>query len=86
LAVERLAMGRGDVRLVGWTDEVLPGMDISPHAPQNRTYTLDLAHLQRGELPPARPDANVADDFFEPPLDPEIEAEINAADATTSGG
>ena len=90
LAVEQLHLLAGDVRLVGWTDEMLPGMEISPHAPQNKTYTLVLAHLVRGQLPAARPDTNVAEDYFEPPLDPELEAEMQqieaaeAADAATS--
>jgi hypothetical protein len=86
LAVDQLQLLRGDVRLVGWTDEDLAGMQISPHAPQNKTYTLVLAHLVRGDLPLARPDSNVAEDYYEPPLDPEIEAEmkeIEAAESTT---
>lgn len=81
LAVERLDLLPGDVRLVGWTDEVLKGMEIAPHAPQNRTYTLVVAHLARGSLPKAIPDVNVAEDYYEPPLDPEIEAEMEKAEA-----
>jgi hypothetical protein len=85
LAVERLDLFPGDVRLVGWTDEVLGGMEISPEAPQNRAYTLVLAHLARGSLPKAIPDVNVAEDYYEPPLDPEIQAEIEKAEAAEAG-
>jgi hypothetical protein len=33
------------------------------------TYTLVLAHLQRGDLPPVRADRNVAEDYFAPVFD-----------------
>ncbi|MEX2173506.1 MAG: hypothetical protein WD872_04035 [Pirellulaceae bacterium] len=91
LATERLSLLPGDVRLVGWTDELLAGIQISPHAPQNKTYTLVLAHLVRGKLPAATPDANVAEDFFEPPLDDDllpdaIETETTQTDAPVPAG
>jgi hypothetical protein len=54
------------VRLIGWTDQRLPGMRIRPEAPQNNTYTLVLAHLARGALPAVRPDKNVAEDYLDP--------------------
>jgi hypothetical protein len=69
LAAARLRLLPGDVRLIGWTDQRLPGMRIRPEAPQNTTYTLVLAHLVRGNLPPVRPDRNVAEDYFTPTFD-----------------
>jgi len=39
---------------------------INPEAPQNLTYTLVLAHLSRGALPPVKPDRNVAEDYMGP--------------------
>ncbi|HEY2411879.1 MAG TPA: hypothetical protein VGI40_06540 [Pirellulaceae bacterium] len=72
LASDRLRLLPGDVRLVGWTDQRIPGMHIRPEAPQNRTYTLVLAHLTRGSLPPPRPDRNLAEDYYDPAvLEPE---------------
>jgi hypothetical protein len=68
LAADRLRLLPGDVRLIGWTDQQLPGMRIRPDAPQNTTYTLVVAHLARGELPPVRPDRNVAEDFIDPSI------------------
>jgi hypothetical protein len=87
LASERLRLSPGDVRLISWTDEPLPGMEIAPHAPQNTMVTLVVVHLVRGELPKVRPDANVAEDYYEPPLDPELEAEMTepeTSEATTT--
>lgn len=65
LAADRLRLMPGDVRLIGWTDQRLPGMRIRPDAPQNNTYTLVLAHLARGVLPAVRPDKNVAEDHLD---------------------
>jgi hypothetical protein len=80
LATQRLRLLPGDVRLVGWTDDRLPGMAIRPEAPQNRTYTLVLAHLVRGALPPVKPDRNVAEDFLAPSYEFEAEG-LDASEA-----
>jgi hypothetical protein len=91
LAAERLRLVPGDVRLVAWTAEPLPGMEIAPTAPQNTTHTLVLAHLVRGDMPKIRPDATVAEDFYEPPIDElepgtePTEPETTDPAATTSG-
>jgi hypothetical protein len=76
LATQQLRLIPGDVRLVAWTDQPLSGMQISPAAPQNSTYTLVLAHLVRGALPAVKPDKNVAEDYFEPEFD--VEPDPNA--------
>ena len=88
LAADRLRLLPGDVRLVGWTDERLPGMKIRPEAPQNRTYTLVLAHLARGPLAAVKPDKNLAEDFVDPkvldtPADPDAPADGIDRDTTT---
>jgi hypothetical protein len=88
LAADRLRLLPGDVRLIGWTDERLPGMKIRPEAPQNRTYTLVLAHLRRGQLPNVRPDKNLAEDFVDPtvldaPADPDAPPDGIDRDTTT---
>jgi hypothetical protein len=87
LAVDQLRLVPGDVRLVAWTDDHLSGMDIAPAAPQNTTHTLVLAHLVRGDMPQIRPDATVADDYYEPPID-ELDpmADPMATDTTTTSG
>jgi len=86
LAADRLRLLPGDVRLIGWTDQRLPGMRISPEAPQNNTYTLVLAHLIRGALPPAKPDKNVAEDYLDPKYQIEEEAATTPDAATADPG
>lgn len=80
LAADQLRLLPGDVRLIGWTDQRLPGMQIRPEAPQNRTFTLVVAHLARGGLPPAQHDRNVADDYFDPELLDDSEPILPAKD------
>jgi hypothetical protein len=83
LASSRLRLLPGDVRLIGWTDQRLPGVRIQPAAPQNRTYTLVLAHLVRGDLPAVRPDRNVAEDYLSPSFfDSDVPVEIPAEPET----
>ncbi|MCC9605239.1 hypothetical protein LOC68_23955 [Blastopirellula sp. JC732] len=48
----------GDVRLIGWTDEDVPGVTITPEAPQSDLRTLVLAHLQYAPLPDPESDVN----------------------------
>lgn len=68
LASEGLHLRRGDVRLIGWTEEALPGIEIRPISAQEVRQTLLLVHLQRGPLSAPRPDVNCAADFvLEPP-------------------
>lgn len=54
----RLKLLPGEMRLVGWTDQALPGLTIQPRAPQELVCTLVVAHLQRGPLPAPLPDRN----------------------------
>lgn len=80
LATERLSLLEGDVRLVGWTDELIEGCDVVPRAPQATATTLVIAHLRRGQLPGPLTDVNVAADFMTFQFEDEEEAsaaEIN---------
>jgi len=86
LAAQRLRLLPGDVRLIGWTDDPLPGMQLRPEAPQNSTYTLVLAHLVRGALPPVRADRNVAEDYLDPTVDLDAVPDSETpAEAPTTG-
>lgn len=67
LAVRGLRLRPGDVRLVGWLDQPLPGLAVTPTASQTRGRSLLVSHLRYGSLPPPRPDANLLVDVFEPP-------------------
>lgn len=46
----------GDVTLVGWLDEEIPGLVIRPTAPQSRRAALVVAHLRYGFGEDPRPD------------------------------
>jgi hypothetical protein len=87
LAADRLRLLPGDVRMVGWTDQRLAGMKIRPEAPQNKTYTLVLAHLAHGQLASPRPDQNLAEDFIDPntfETQPDPDAPIDGIDRDTT--
>ena len=66
LAIEQLQLGRGEMRMLAWTEEPLAGVEISPAATQRAQPCFIIAHLQPPQLVPPRPDANhvsdVADD------------------------
>jgi hypothetical protein len=47
-------MDVGEVRLVAWLEDEIPGVTIEPAAAQSRHVTLLIAHLQYGE--PAAPE------------------------------
>ncbi len=53
LAEEPRTMEPGDVRLVGWYDQGLPGVEAEPSAPQGRRKTLVLVNLRFGDGPAA---------------------------------
>lgn len=92
LAVKRLRLNPGDVRLVAWSSDDLPGMHVWPRPAQNTTQTLVLAHLARGPLPDPQRDLNISEDFKEPdPLEetepvPGDPTEANAAQTGAGAG
>jgi hypothetical protein len=65
LAAGALVLRPGDVRLVAWSDEAVPGLEITPQASQSTARTIVLANLRYGPLPPARPDVNLVSDVQE---------------------
>ena len=56
LATQQLRLVPGDVRLVGWTDETLPGMEISPRRPAEHDLHARPRAPRPRQLPPVRPD------------------------------
>lgn len=70
LATRKLVLFPGDVRLVGWTGEELPGVEFNPTATQTTARTVVVSHLKRGSLPAVERDKNVRTDFKKPaPID-----------------
>ncbi|MBW3599627.1 MAG: hypothetical protein KY475_20435 [Planctomycetes bacterium] len=81
LAIERLRLRRGDVRLVAWTDAECGGLEITPGASQQVLRTLVLSHLRHGEAPPPRSDENLkqvilAQGARDPLTDADIESDV----------
>ncbi|HZL90749.1 MAG TPA: hypothetical protein VFB96_20445 [Pirellulaceae bacterium] len=88
LTVKRLRLQPGEVRLVAWTSDELPGLHIAPRPAQNTTQTLVLAHLARGPFPAPSRDVNISDDYKnpDPPEEPEPEPGTEKTiDATQTG-
>lgn len=56
LAARQLTLQPGDIRLIGWSSEPLPGVDISPAAAQQAISTFVLVHLKRAAISAPRPD------------------------------
>lgn len=75
LAASQLKLQAGDARLVAWSSEQLPGMQVLPSAAQKKSYTLVVAHLGRGVLPPPGRDDNHRSDVVNDEIDKEPEAD-----------
>jgi hypothetical protein len=78
LASDGLRLRPGDVRLVGWSEENLPGMAIRPTSAQEVRRNLFLIHLKRGPLPEPRPDVNTVADFAQDKPKAEIDGNEDA--------
>lgn len=74
IAEEPFDLVDGDVRLVGWTDEEVPGMSVEPRTPQRQHIAMVVANLQKGLGPPTKPDVNSRADVRV--LDPEDDEEF----------
>ena len=66
-------LDEGEIRLVGWLEEEIPGQTIAPAAPQARRLAMVVAHLRYGPATDPSPDLNAPEDVplkdF-PPLPP----------------
>ncbi|MDH3717827.1 MAG: hypothetical protein OES79_06860 [Planctomycetota bacterium] len=71
----------GEVRLIALAlDQPLPGVTISPSAPQKRVAAVFVAHLQYPQLPPPQRDFNTAAQFQPKPLAVDGERDDNVND------
>ena len=77
LACRDASLREGDVRLVAWTSQSLPGLAIGPQASQESLRTLVLVHLRRHALPPPQGDRNlkadIADELLQPAAEDRLE-------------
>jgi len=65
LAAGGQSLGAGDVRMVAWTQDDIPGLAVSPASTQTRVHVMVLAHLRFGRIPAPRPDLNLKSDVLE---------------------
>jgi len=63
LAEEASALTPGQMRLVGWSTEAIPGLEILPTARQAKHAVLVVANLEHGPWQDPRPDANTRADI-----------------------
>jgi hypothetical protein len=76
LATRQLKLDPGDFRLLGWMDQQLPGLQVTPQASQLTSRTLVLAHLRESPLPTIKPDTNMRLTLRDP-KDDETEEGLN---------
>jgi hypothetical protein len=62
--IQKLFLPRGEVRLIGSTDQRLGRTKFLPEATRNERQTLIVVHLRRPPLPPAKRDKNSPQDFM----------------------
>jgi hypothetical protein len=77
LACHDAALRAGAVRLVAWTSQSLPGLDIRPLASQESLRTLVLVHLRRQPLPPPQGDLNLKADIVDELVQPSPEDRVD---------
>ncbi len=53
----------GDVQLIGWLDEEIPGLEVKPAAPQARRAAMVVANLRHGFGEDPQPDKNTRREF-----------------------
>lgn len=73
-AALQLQLLPGEMRLIAWTNENIPGLKILPASAQSTTYTLVLVHLQMPPLPAPEPDARLRVDVLQDEVKSEDEA------------
>jgi hypothetical protein len=62
LAARQLRLRPGDMRLIGWSPQPVPGLRVRPGATQQLLNTMVLAHLRYGPIAPPSPDVNLLGD------------------------
>ncbi|WP_425617996.1 hypothetical protein NA78x_001688 [Anatilimnocola sp. NA78] len=78
LAAKQLQLLPGDMRLVAWTDDNIPGLQIRPAAAQSTTFTLVLVHLKSAALPEPASDANLRIEVKQDEVQSEDEKEASS--------
>ena len=85
VVLDDLELGKGEVRLLGISDQQIGGTRFDPQSTQTTTQTLVVAHLRQPDLPPAQRDLNSVLDFTQAksPLSEDYNFTEETFDATT---
>ncbi|MFO0913191.1 MAG: hypothetical protein U0795_09550 [Pirellulales bacterium] len=75
LAAHPSRLRPGQLTLVGWTDQSVGGLQISPAASQRLFRTMIISHLQRGTAADPEPDTNLLSDVTTA-LDQQLESSL----------
>jgi hypothetical protein len=62
MVIERLELEKGEMRLIGQSDQRIGSNQFQPESTQTDRQTLIVVHLRNGALPPARRDVNAIAD------------------------
>ncbi|MBM4005753.1 MAG: hypothetical protein FJ295_21115 [Planctomycetes bacterium] len=81
LAIRRLRLSPGDVRLIGWTEEGLAGIEFRPVAAQTAFRAMVLCHLAMGPIPAPKPDINCSLEVRDPPPEEDADDPNNPAES-----
>lgn len=71
---------KGETRLIGWTEEDMPGMTLTPASNQRTIRTMVVAHLKHANLPAPKADANTRRFLGQEPAQIQL-MELDAIDA-----
>jgi hypothetical protein len=85
LAATQPRLARGEMRLIGWTDQELPQLHVEPTSSQVTRRTLVLVQLRGGRFPNPAPDINcLADVVTDPAPATENEGRSNSSPPPTT--
>ena len=84
VVLDNLELGKGEIRLLGISDQQIGGTRFDPVSTQTTTQTLVVAHLRQPDLPPAQRDLNSVLDFNQArsPLNDDYNLSEDTFDAT----
>jgi hypothetical protein len=68
IAANVASLQTGEIRMLAWTSQTMPGLDINPDSNQETFRTIVVAHLRYANWPDPQMDANLLSDVEDPKL------------------